>query len=45
MIAPAKCDRFLPALTSPEIRDLPDKDRAVVVRPVASIEQHTPHPA
>lgn len=43
MIAPTEYDRFLPALTSPEIRDLPDKDRAVVVLPVASIEQHGPH--
>jgi len=45
MIARAKHDRFLPALTSPEIHDLPDKDRAVIVLPVASIEQRGPHPA
>lgn len=43
MTLPPTFDRFLPALTSPEIRDLPDKDRTVIVLPVASIEQHGPH--
>jgi creatinine amidohydrolase len=43
MVSPAAFDYFLPALTSPEIRDLPDKERAVVVLPIASIEQHGPH--
>ncbi len=43
MIAPSEYDRFLPALTSPEIRDLPDKSQTVIALPVASIEQHGPH--
>jgi creatinine amidohydrolase len=35
--------RFLPYQTSPEIANLPEKDKAVVVLPIASIEQHGPH--
>ena len=35
--------RFLPYLTSPEIRDLPGKENIVVLLPVAAIEQHGPH--
>jgi creatinine amidohydrolase len=43
MTTPTDFGRFLPALTSPEIRDLPDKARVVIALPVASIEQHGPH--
>jgi creatinine amidohydrolase/Fe(II)-dependent formamide hydrolase-like protein len=35
--------RFLPYLTSTQIAELPHKDRAVIVLPLASIEQHGPH--
>ena len=35
--------RFLPYLTSRQIDQLADKDKAVVILPVASIEQHGPH--
>jgi creatinine amidohydrolase len=35
--------RFLPHLTRDQIAALPDKERAVVVLPLASIEQHGPH--
>jgi len=35
-------DRFLPRLTSPEIRDLP-KDDALVILPLGAVEQHGPH--
>jgi len=35
--------RFLPHLTSEQVAQLPDKDRVVVVLPLASIEQHGPH--
>jgi creatinine amidohydrolase len=43
MPAPSDYDHFLPALTSPEIGDLPNKDQIVVVQPLASVEQHGPH--
>jgi creatinine amidohydrolase len=43
MPTPSDFNHFLPALTSPEIRDLPDKDHVVVVQPLAAIEQHGPH--
>jgi creatinine amidohydrolase len=35
--------RFLPYLTTEEIRALPDKENTVVIQPVAAIEQHGPH--
>lgn len=35
--------RFLPYLTSRQIGQLENKDKAVVILPVASIEQHGPH--
>jgi len=35
--------RFLPYLTSKQVKELPDKEKAVIVLPVASIEQHGPH--
>ena len=35
--------RFLPYLTSAEIRDLPHKPATVVLQPIAAIEQHGPH--
>ena len=35
--------RFLPYLTSREVAHLPDKERAAIVLPLASIEQHGPH--
>ncbi|CAG5093083.1 Creatinine amidohydrolase [Thermobacillus xylanilyticus] len=35
-------ERFLPRLSSPEIRDLP-KENALVILPVGAIEQHGPH--
>ena len=35
--------RFLPYLTSRQIDQMQDKDKAVVILPVASIEQHGPH--
>ena len=34
---------FLPSLTSRQIAEMPLKERAVVVLPIASIEQHGPH--
>lgn len=34
---------FLPYMTSRQIGSLPDKEHAVVVLPIASIEQHGPH--
>ena len=34
---------FLPYLTSHQIDQMQDKDKAVVILPVASIEQHCPH--
>lgn len=43
MPTPSDYDFFLPALTSPEIRDLPAKDQIVVVQPLAAVEQHGPH--
>ncbi len=45
MPTPSDYDFFLPALTSPEIRDLPAKDQIVVVQPLAAFEQHDPHPS
>jgi creatinine amidohydrolase/Fe(II)-dependent formamide hydrolase-like protein len=40
----ADCDsHFLPHLTSDQVASLPQKERAVVVLPLASIEQHGPH--
>ncbi len=36
-------ERFLPYLTSRQVDQLPEKDKAVVILPVASIEQHGPH--
>jgi len=36
-------DRFLPFRTTREIKAIADDDKAVVVLPVASIEQHGPH--
>ena len=36
-------ERFLPFLTSNQVNQMPDKEKAVVVLPVASIEQHGPH--
>lgn len=35
--------RFLPYLTTDEVRDLPGKADVVVLQPVAAIEQHGPH--
>jgi creatinine amidohydrolase/Fe(II)-dependent formamide hydrolase-like protein len=35
--------RFLPYLTSLQLEQLPDKDKAVIILPIASIEQHGPH--
>lgn len=35
--------RFLPYLTTEQVVNLPRKERAVVVLPLASIEQHGPH--
>ena len=35
--------RFLPYLTSRQVEQLEDKDKAVVILPVAAIEQHGPH--
>ncbi|MFN7751311.1 MAG: creatininase family protein [Pseudomonadota bacterium] len=35
--------RFLPYLTTDEVRDLPGKEDVVVLQPVAAIEQHGPH--
>jgi len=35
-------ERFLPRLSSPEIRDLP-KENALVILPVGAVEQHGPH--
>lgn len=35
--------RFLPYLTTEQVVNLPQKERAVVVLPIASIEQHGPH--
>jgi creatinine amidohydrolase len=35
--------RYYPYLTWPQIRDMPDKGNAVIIQPVASIEQHGPH--
>jgi creatinine amidohydrolase len=36
-------DHFLPNLTSRQIAQLPEKDKTVIVLPIASIEQHGPH--
>lgn len=36
-------ERFLPFLTSRQVKELPEKEKAVVILPVASIEQHGPH--
>lgn len=36
-------DRFFPYLTWTDIRDLPNKDRIVLIQPVGAIEQHGPH--
>ena len=36
-------ERFLPYLTTEEVRDLPGKADVVVLQPVAAIEQHGPH--
>ena len=35
--------RFLPYLTGPQVKEIADKEEAVVVLPVGSIEQHGPH--
>jgi len=35
--------RFLPYLTTHQVANLPQKERTVVVLPLASIEQHGPH--
>ena len=35
--------RFLPFLTTNQVANLPQKDRAVILLPIASIEQHGPH--
>ncbi|MEB3293041.1 MAG: creatininase family protein [Synechococcales bacterium] len=35
--------RFFPYLTWTEVRDLPDRDRVVIIQPVGAIEQHGPH--
>jgi len=36
-------ERFFPYLTWTDIRDLPDKENAVIIQPVGAIEQHGPH--
>nr|WP_206755618.1 creatininase family protein [Alkalinema sp. FACHB-956] len=36
-------ERFFPYLTWTDIRNLPDKERIVIVQPVGAIEQHGPH--
>ncbi len=36
-------NRFLPYLTSLQLEQMPDKDKAVIILPFASIEQHGPH--
>src|SRR5512145_2602684 len=41
--SPIAESRFLPYLTSEQVAHLPDKERCVVVLPLASIEQHGPH--
>jgi len=41
--APQTESRFLPYLTSEQVTHLPGKDRAVIVLPLASVEQHGPH--
>ncbi|MCC6188753.1 MAG: creatininase family protein [Anaerolineales bacterium] len=43
MLSPQSRRHFLPYQTSPQIADLPDKDKAVVILPIASVEQHGPH--
>ena len=40
---PDYSSRFLPYLTTQQVATLPHKERAVVVLPIASIEQHGPH--
>ncbi len=35
--------RFLPYLTGPQVKEIADKEEAVVVLPIGSIEQHGPH--
>ena len=34
---------FLPYLTTDQVANLPQKDRAVILLPIASVEQHGPH--
>ena len=43
MLLPDHSSRFLPYLTTRQVAALPHKERAVVVLPIASIEQHGPH--
>jgi creatinine amidohydrolase len=43
MTTASEHDYFLPNLTTEEVRDLPDKEQAVVILPLAAIEQHGPH--
>lgn len=43
MPLPSEYEHFLPYLTTEEIESLPNKDEAVVVLPLASVEQHGPH--
>jgi creatinine amidohydrolase len=42
-LKPELQNRFLPFLTSKQIAEMQDKDKAVIVLPIASIEQHGPH--
>lgn len=43
MLSPSDYDHFLPYLTTEEIRSLPDKEKAVIILPLAAVEQHGPH--
>ena len=40
---PSYRSRYLPSLTRDELEALPDKDRAFVIIPTGSVEQHGPH--
>ncbi|MFP3852794.1 MAG: creatininase family protein, partial [Anaerolineales bacterium] len=43
MPQPSQYDYFLAYLTTVEIADMPAKEKAVVLLPLAAIEQHGPH--
>lgn len=43
MISPKDFERFLPHLSTRQLQELKDKDRTVIIQPLAAVEQHGPH--